>query len=175
MGFHYSKEQKAMPWDPLAPFISRSCPTYLMIMMHLEHLAQLATHLHCTLGSWSMAQMGFCLTMADKRGFSSLFQPLQMGYMLVQFSWMPIRMIFCPHSHLGAPQVICLEIKGSSPSSLFLEPFYSFSHILDFIWPSNNPPSYHIIISALSRGLFFILWSYLVGLSTKECYFAHYF
>ena len=42
-------------------------------------------------------------------------------------------------------------------------------HMLDFTRPSNDPPSYCIIISALLRGLFFILWSYLVVLS-KGCY-----
>jgi len=84
-------------------------------------------------------------------------------------------MILCPHSHLGAPRVICLEIKGPSPLSLFVEPFHSFWHMKDFTRPSNHLPSYWIIISALLRGLSFILWSYLVGLSPKYCYFVHEF
>lgn len=78
-------------------------------------------------------------------------------------------MILCPHNHLGAPQVIYLEIKRPSPSSLFLEPFYTFWHMLDSIWHPKCPPSYLSIIPTLLRGLFFILWIYLVGLSPKGC------
>lgn len=46
---------------------------------------------------------------------------------------------------------------------------YTFWHMLDSIWHPKCPPSYLSIIPTLLRGLFFILWIYLVGLSPKGC------
>lgn len=61
-----------------------------------------------------------------------------------------------------------MEIKGPPPSSLFLESFYSFVHMLDFIWPSNDPLSYLSIILALLRGWLFLLWSYRWACHQKD-------
>lgn len=148
-----------MTWDTSEQFIVGSCPIYLMMMMHLDLLAQLATLLHNILGSWSRAHMALCLTMGDKGGACIIVPTLAIGIHAYSIQLETHEDDFVSPQHLGVPQVICLVIKGPSHSSPFLQPFYSFWHMMEFLRPSNDSPSNCIIISALLRGSFFILWA----------------
>lgn len=128
-----SKEKIATSWDPSVSPISCLCSTYWTMMMNLDHLAQPNPLLHHTHGSWSRAQMRVCLIMGDNGRACVVILSLIDGIHSSSIHLETHEDVLCPHSDLGAPQVICLDIKGPTPFSLCLELIHLSWNTLDSI------------------------------------------
>jgi len=115
MGLHHSKALIATPWASSTPDIACSCPNHTKTMMHLDHIAQSATHFHLTLHSWSKAWTRFCLIQRNIGGLKSSSIPHLWRINLLLSHWRSMRPLIVPHIHLGAPQDVLLEIKGQPP------------------------------------------------------------
>ena len=137
--------------------------------MCLVHHAGLAPHLHHTLDRCSRVQR---MSLATEGGLISSSQPLQMVYRHFQSTWRPMRMSLCPHTHLGAPQVIYLENKGPTPCPLLLGVLFHIMAPLDFTSHHLRPnDSCCTSFSPLQR-LTLLILSQFGGLVTKRLLFC---
>lgn len=80
----------------------------------------------------------------------------------------------CPIVTWEHHKMFCLEIKGPTPWSSFLEPSSLSWHIEDSCWPCNGPLHHYFVIAASLGRLISHIWVIWWACYQSYYYFSHY-